>query len=135
MSEASLQSSPLLSGKTAIITGGASGIGLAIAKRFASHGSTVFVVDWNEAGAAAATLAIAGLGGTAQAFGCDVSDAASVRKAFDAVFAQSRVDILVNCAGVAHVGSVTSTSEEDFDRILRINVRGVFLCTRAVVEH
>ncbi|MFZ0692437.1 MAG: SDR family oxidoreductase [Acidobacteriaceae bacterium] len=135
MSEASLQSSSLLSGKTAIITGGASGIGLAIAKRFASHGSTVFVVDWNEAGAAAATLAIAGLGGTAQAFGCDVSDAASVRKAFDAVFAQSRVDILVNCAGVAHVGSVTSTSEEDFDRILRINVRGVFLCTRAVVEH
>lgn len=135
MSEEKLRSSGLLSGKTAIITGGASGIGLAIAKRFASHGSTVFVVDWNEAGAAAATLAIAGLGGTAQAFGCDVSDAASVRKAFDAVFAQSRVDILVNCAGVAHVGSVTSTSEEDFDRILRINVRGVFLCTRAVVEH
>jgi 2-keto-3-deoxy-L-fuconate dehydrogenase len=135
MSEASSQNSRLLSGKTAIITGGASGIGLAIAKRFASHGSTVFVVDWNEDGAVAAAHAVADSGGKAQAFGCDVSDAASVRKAFDAVFAQGRVDILVNCAGVAHVGSITSTSEEDFDRILRINVRGVYLCTRAAVEH
>jgi 2-keto-3-deoxy-L-fuconate dehydrogenase len=135
MSEATSQDSRLLSGKTAIITGGASGIGLAIAKRFASHGSTVFVVDWNEAGAVAAAQAIAGLGGKAQAFGCDVSDSASVRKAFEAIFAQGRVDILVNCAGIAHVGSITSTSEEDFDRILRINVRGVYLCTRAAVEH
>ena len=54
--------------------------------------------------------------------------------AFEAIFARGRVDILVNCAGVAHVGTVSSTSEEDFDRIMRINVRGVYLCTRATVD-
>ena len=58
-----------------------------------------------------------------------------MRETFGAIFARGRVNILVNNAGVAHVGTVESTNEEDFDRILRINVRGVYLCTRAVVEH
>ncbi len=125
----------LLSGKRAIITGGASGIGLAIAKAFAQHGAAVFIIDRNEDGAAAAAREIAGSGATAEARSCDVSDGESVRQVFDGIFAQGRVHLLVNCAGVAHVGSVTTTSEEDFDRVIRINVRGMYLCLRAAVSH
>src|ERR1700734_572853 len=125
-----LQASQVLRGKTAIITGGASGIGQAIAIAFARRGAAAFVVDRNEEGAAAAARGIADVGGTADAAACDVSDGSSVERTFEAIFARERVDILVNCAGVAHVGTVSSTSEEDFDRIMRINVRGVYLCTR-----
>ena len=132
MTEETSRGSGALSGKTAIITGGASGIGLAIATAFDRQGAGVSIVDQNEAGARAAAEAI---GGSAIAFGCDVSDAERVRETFGAIFARGRVNILVNNAGVAHVGTVESTNEEDFDRILRINVRGVYLCTRAVVEH
>jgi 2-keto-3-deoxy-L-fuconate dehydrogenase len=134
MSEATVGVSRLLIGKTAIITGGASGIGLAIARAFAAQGAAVFLVDQNEQGATAAALSIGESGGWARALGCDVSDGPSVRRAFGPVFARGPVDILVNCAGVAHVGTAGTTSEEDFDRILRINVRGVYLCTRAVLD-
>ncbi|MFP5226861.1 MAG: SDR family NAD(P)-dependent oxidoreductase [Acidobacteriota bacterium] len=130
-----MQTQQALSGKTAVITGGASGIGLAIARAFTQHGATVFVVDQNERGAAEAALSMAGAGGRAEALPCDVSDGKSVRAAFDRAFQRGRVDILVNCAGIAHVGTALSTSEEDFDRIMRINVRGIFLCTQAVLEH
>lgn len=123
------------SGKTAIITGGASGIGLAIAQAFAHQGAAVAIVDRNEEGGAAAAREIADRGGAAEAFGCDVGDGESVGKVFGGVFARGRVHILVNCAGIAHVGTVTTTSEEDFDRLMRVNVRGLYLCTRAAVEH
>ena len=135
MSEQLSRADGLLNGKTAIITGGASGIGLAIAKAFARHGAAVFIVDRNEEGAALAAREIVDSGGAAEARACDVSDAESVREAFDGIFSRGRVHLLVNCAGVAHVGSVTTTSEEDFDRILRINVRGIYLCLRAAVVH
>jgi NAD(P)-dependent dehydrogenase (short-subunit alcohol dehydrogenase family) len=124
-----------LGGKTAIITGGASGIGLAIARAFARQGASVFIVDQNEQGANEAARNIAAEGGVAEARGCDVSDAQSVRAAFDGPMQRGRVGILVNCAGIAHVGTAGSTSEEDFDRVLRINVRGLYLCTKAVLEH
>jgi len=124
----------LLSGKRAIITGGASGIGLAIARAFARQNAAVFIVDQNEAGAAEGARGIVGSGCTAEADACDVSDSASVKAAFGRVFERGPVHILVNCAGVAHVGTAGTTSEEDFDRILRINVRGVYLCTRAVLD-
>jgi len=132
MTDEGLKGARGLIGKRAIITGGASGIGLAIATAFARQGAAVSIVDQNEAGARAAAE---GIGGPASAFGCDVSDAERVRETFEAIFVRGRVDILVNCAGVAHVGTVESTSEEDFDRIMRINVRGVYLSTRAVVGH
>ncbi|HTX35960.1 MAG TPA: SDR family oxidoreductase [Bryobacteraceae bacterium] len=124
-----------LAGKTAIVTGGASGIGRAIATAFAREGAAVWIVDRDEAGGRAAAGEIAAGDGTAEARACDVADGESVRRVFAEVFARGRLQILVNCAGIAHVGTVTSTSEEDFDRILRVNVRGVYLCTRAAVEH
>jgi NAD(P)-dependent dehydrogenase (short-subunit alcohol dehydrogenase family) len=117
-----------------VITGGASGIGLAIAKAFAREGAPVHLLDLNESAVQAAAQAIQAAGGSAEAHVCDVSDAASVRETFESIFARGRVRILVNSAGVAHVGTVASTSEEDFDRLMRVNVRGVYLCTRAVIE-
>ena len=129
-----MQVAQVLHGKTAIITGGASGIGLAIARAFATAGAAACIVDLNEHGAAEAARAIVASGGTAQASACDVADTQSVQRTFAAIFARGRAQILVNCAGIAHVGTAASTNEDDFDRIMRINVRGVYLCTRAVLE-
>lgn len=124
----------LLSGKAAIVTGAASGIGLAIAQAFAREGAAVTIVDLNQDGATEAARKIAATGGKAHGVACDVSDSQSVGSAFGAVFEHGPVHILVNCAGIAHVGTAGSTGEEEFDRIMRINVRGVYLCTRAVLD-
>jgi len=123
-----------LAGKTAVITGAASGIGLAIARAFARQNATVHILDRDSDAAASAAQQIAGAGGIAQDHACDVANAASVGEVFSTIFAHGRVHILVNNAGIAHVGSLATTSEEDFDRILRVNVKGVYLCMRAGVE-
>lgn len=125
------QHTALLSGKTAVVTGGASGIGLAIAIRFAHQGARIFIVDLNEPGT---QTAAAKIGPAAQALPCDVTESASVHRAFDAILASGPIHILVNCAGIAHVGTLASTTETDFDRLMRVNVRGVYLCARAVLD-
>lgn len=124
-----------LAGKTAAITGAASGIGLAIARAFARQGARVHILDRSEKDATAAAEEIGAAGGQAQAHVCDVADAESVRSVFEAIFAEGRLDILVNNAGIAHVGSLATTGEEDFERILRVNVKGVYLCMRAAIGH
>jgi len=119
-----------LSGKTAIITGGASGIGLAISKLFAQRGATVRILELNESAARATADAIAAEGGKAFAHACNVAIQAEV----DAVFGKIGLpDILVNNAGIAHVGTVESTGEADFDRLFAVNVKGVYNCLRAAV--
>lgn len=124
-----------LEGRRAIVTGAASGIGLAIARAFARQGAAVHILDRDGKAAAEAADGIAAAGGRAQAHMCDVSDAASVGNVFGALFELGRVHILVNNAGIAHVGSLSTTSELDFDRVLRVNVKGVYLCMRAAIEH
>ena len=124
-----------LQDKIAVVTGGGSGIGAAIARLFASRGATVAILDRSETAAAAVAAGIRGSGGKAGSLTCDVSDPASVAAAFAAVDGEhGRVDILVNNAGISHVGSIERTSPEDLDRLYGVNVRGVYLCARAAIE-
>ena len=125
-----------LSGKVAAVTGGGSGIGRAISTVFARQGARVFVVDVDATAARETAASLDAEGSRGDAVTCDVSDAASVGAAFETIVGRAgRLDILVNNAGVAHVGDIERTPEEDFDRLYRINVKGVFLCARAVVPH
>jgi len=123
-----------LNGKVAVVTGGGSGIGRAIATVFGARGAHVVVVDLDPAAAKETVEMIADAGGTADAVSCDVSDAPAVRDTFDGIVARTRrLDILINNAGIAHVGNIERTLEDDFDRLYRVNVKGVYLCSQAAV--
>jgi 2-keto-3-deoxy-L-fuconate dehydrogenase len=123
-----------LAGKIAVVTGGGSGIGEAIAIVFAQQGAHVVVLDLAEEAAAATVVKIRSAGGAADALRCDVGDAKSVRDTFALIERlQKRVDILANIAGVPHVGNIEKTTEADLDRIYRVNVKGVYLCAQAGV--
>ena len=120
-----------LDGKRAVVTGGGSGIGKAIVKAFTKYGARVAILDLDETKAAAVGQEI---GADVHAFGCDVSNAESVTKAFGRVLAEGPVDVLVNSAGVSHVGNIFNTTEADFDRLFRVNVKGTYLCMQAAVQ-
>jgi len=123
-----------LSGKIAIVTGGGSGIGAAIATLFARQGARVIVLDLDGAAAAHTAAAIRTAGGAADAHACDVAHGRQVGTVVDAIVAaHQRIDILVNNAGIAHVGTLECTDEADMDRLYAVNVKGVYLCARAVV--
>jgi NAD(P)-dependent dehydrogenase (short-subunit alcohol dehydrogenase family) len=123
-----------LSGKVAVVTGSGSGIGRAISIVFARQGARVVALDVDEGAAVETVETIRADGGHADALACDVADAAQVRRAFGAIDREwHRLDILVNNAGIAHVGNIAETSEQDFDRLYRVNVKGVFLCSQAAL--
>ena len=124
-----------LEGKTSVVTGGGSGIGRAIALRFASAGSRVFILDLNFPEAGQTAQEIREAGADAVAFSCDVTDQRAVHATFDKIFQKHRIHVLVNNAGVSHIGNVESTSESDFDRILRVNVKGYYNCIHACAGH
>lgn len=123
-----------LKGKRALVTGAASGIGRAIATKFAEAGAEVYVLDLNKDAAekAAAEIATA-TGSSCHALAADVSDETSVAAAF-AALPGSQLDVLVNSAGIAHIGSVETTSAGDFDKLYKVNVRGTFLCMQEAVK-
>jgi len=118
-----------------VITGGGSGIGQALALKFAARGAVIRVVDVDESTAAATCQQIAAAGGTASAQLCDVSNQQDVKASFEELFHRDRVHILINNAGISHIGTVESTTEEDFDRVVRVNVKGFYNTMRAVVGH
>jgi 2-keto-3-deoxy-L-fuconate dehydrogenase len=123
-----------LENKTAIITGGASGIGAATAELFASVGATVHVSDIN-------LQACQDRHGASEfsdkliVHQCDVADKGSVDAYVDTVLASGSVDILFNNAGAGMVGRIEQTSEEDFDRLYNVNVKGVYYMTSALMPH
>ncbi|WP_158944966.1 SDR family NAD(P)-dependent oxidoreductase [Granulicella sp. S190] len=122
-----------LTQRRAVVTGAASGIGLAISQAFASAGAHVSLIDLDREKASAAAMAITESNKqSCSGFGCDVSNEAGVARVFAEIGAP--VDILVNCAGIAHIGNLRSTSVEDMDRLYAVNVRGTYLCMRAALE-
>jgi 2-keto-3-deoxy-L-fuconate dehydrogenase len=127
-----LQQLQPLAGRTAIVTGGGSGIGEAIALLFARRGASVAILD--VADATPTVRRIEDVGGTAVHLRCDVTRQSDVERAFAQVAARlGRLDILVNSAGIAHVGTVEQTSEADLDRVYAVNVKGVYNCLRSGV--
>ena len=123
-----------LEGKAAVVTGGASGIGRAIAETFASHGAHIYIVDLDENQAKAVAAEISRAGGTASAYACDVSSRESVKNTFAKIMQVGPIEILVNSAGIAHIGKLENTTEEDFDRVFRVNVKGVYNCMSVCIE-
>jgi 2-keto-3-deoxy-L-fuconate dehydrogenase len=117
----------MLTGRVAVVTGGASGIGYAIATEFLRAGATVHCIDVD---ADKLARAVDALGEGAHAYECDVTELDDVVHTFAAI---PPVDILANSAGVSHVGNLENTHPDDFDRLFRVNVRGVYLCMQAVV--
>jgi NAD(P)-dependent dehydrogenase (short-subunit alcohol dehydrogenase family) len=111
-----------LDNQRAIITGAASGIGRAIATFFAEAGAHVVRLDLNPIAEDPTSIA------------CDVSDEASVNTAFTTIAAGGPIDILINSAGVSHIGTVLSTTPADFDRLFRVNVRGTYLSMAAAAR-
>jgi len=124
-----------LDGKVAVVTGGGSGIGQAIALKFAAQGAVIRILDVNEAAAAATCAQIVAAGGTASAHLCDVTNQQDVTAKFAGLFGQQRIHILINNAGISHIGTIESTTPEDFNNVLRVNVKGFYNCMRAVVGH
>lgn len=123
-------SSSKLVGKSAVVTGGGSGIGRAISRRFADEGAMVHLLELNTVAAEEVATEIRSVGGRVAVYACDVSVQSVVQEVVSGI---GRIDILVNNAGVAHVGTVESTTEEDFDRIMRINVKGAYNVLHEVV--
>jgi 2-keto-3-deoxy-L-fuconate dehydrogenase len=119
-----------LSGKTAVITGGGSGIGRAIALLFAKQGASVHIIELNADAGQEVVAEIGQAGGQARVHAADVSQQAAVVAVFQAI---GRVDVLVNNAGIAHVGNVETTSEADFERVYQVNVKGAYNCLFAAV--
>jgi 2-keto-3-deoxy-L-fuconate dehydrogenase len=123
-----------LDNKVAIVTGGASGIGKAISETFAANGAFVHILELNPEQAAATVSEITGRGDHALAHTCDVANQEEVQGVVAEITAEHPVNILVNNAGIAHIGRLETTSEADFDRIFRVNVKGVYNCMYACIE-
>lgn len=119
-----------LKGKSAVITGGGSGIGKAIAILFARQGAIVHIVELNEEAASQTVAEINEAGGQALNYICDVSNQQQVLNIFSQI---GKIDILVNNAGIAHIGKADTTSEADFDKVYNVNVKGAYNCLYAAI--
>ena len=116
--------------KKVVITGGGSGIGKAAALLFAQQGSEVHIVDINEEQTNKTVAEIIGDGGKAIAHLCDISNQEKVKEVFAAI---QQIDVLVNSAGISHIGTADTTSEEDFDKIYTVNIKGIYNCLHVAI--
>lgn len=119
-----------LQNKKAVVTGGGSGIGRAIATLFAKQGAEVYIIDLTVESAQEAVDEIKQSGGKVFSYACNVADQKEVVETFEKI---GNINILVNNAGIAHVGKVGTTPEADFDRVMNVNVKGVYNCLYASI--
>ncbi|NII82639.1 SDR family oxidoreductase [Pedobacter riviphilus] len=119
-----------LKNKKAVVTGGGSGIGRAIATILAKQGAEVHIIELGTEQAQDTLGEIKTNGGEAYSYACDVSDHQAVKAVFEQI---GSINILVNNAGIAHIGKADTTEESDFDRIMRVNVKGVYNCLYAAI--
>jgi len=125
-----------LNHKVAAITGAGSGIGRAIAIQFAREGAKVALLDLDETQVKETLALIEATGGSASVYVCDVASQSSVETTFARLIKDMKtIHILVNNAGIAHVGTIEQCSSEDLDRIYQINIKGVYLCMKYAIEH
>ncbi len=117
-----------LNNKIALVTGGGSGIGKEVCKVLAKQGAHVIVVDLNADSAKGTIDEITSNGNTAEVLTLDVTNQGTVTTAFEKL---KSLDILVNCAGISHIGSATTTNEADFEKVFQVNVKGVYNCLQA----
>lgn len=119
-----------LANKKAVITGAGSGIGKSIALLFAKQGAEVVIVELNKQAALQVNEEIAAAGGKSVIYECNIASQSGVQEMFNKI---GKIDILVNNAGIAHIGKADTTSEEDFDRVMSVNVKGVYNCLLAAI--
>jgi 2-keto-3-deoxy-L-fuconate dehydrogenase len=123
-----------LTGKTAVVTGGGSGIGRAISLALAGQGASVQILDMNLENAIATADEIKSKGGIAQGYQCNVANQKQVKEVINSITDNASIAILINNAGIAHVGNIENTAEEDLDRLYEVNIKGVYNCTQAVIS-
>ena len=124
-----------LKGKTAIVTGGGSGIGKAISTTFAKQGAHVCILDFNEDNGNATVSEIEKEKGSASFLQCDVSNQEQMERIFGDIAKIHGIDILVNNAGIAHVGNIENTNADDLDRLYNVNIKGVYNGMKAAIPH
>ncbi|WPO79309.1 SDR family oxidoreductase [Flavobacterium sp. KACC 22761] len=121
-----------LQNKKAVVTGGGSGIGKAISALFAKQGAEVHIIELTEESAKTAVAEITAAGGKVFSHACNVANQKEIIATFEKI---GNIQILVNNAGIAHVGKVDNTAEEDFDRIMNVNVKGVYNCLHGAIPY
>ena len=124
-----------LKGKTAIVTGGGSGIGRAIAEALSGQGATVHILEMNLKSAFDTVSTIQKRRMQAEAHRCDVANQKEVKRIIQKIGELDKIDILINNAGIAHIGNVENTKEEDLDRLYNVNVKGVYNCIHSIIPH
>lgn len=115
-----------------VITGGGSGIGFAITRQFLENGDHVHVLEIDNT---TAEKNLSKLEGKLTTYSCDVANAANVKQVVDQIIKNKEIDVLINNAGIAHIGNVENTSEEDLNRLYEVNIKGVYNCVHTIIPY
>lgn len=124
-----------LKGKTAIITGGGSGIGKAISTTFAKQGAHVCILDFSADNGNVTVSEIKKENGSASFYQCDLANQKRIENIFNEIAKKYSIDILINNAGIAHVGNIENTNSEDLDRLYNVNIKGVYNGMKAAIKY